>query len=114
MSGNPFDSDEDQSSASGEILEGFLCPICRADLKSIDVLTDHFARQHAEEEAALKSFKDIFTKAKKKILNPFRENFQAGNFLLLSALDIHREELSSRAAMLSKMRGRMIVIPAYI
>jgi len=73
MSGNPFDSDEDQSSASGEILEGFLCPICRADLKSIDVLTDHFARQHAEEEAALKSFKDIFTKAKKKILNPFED-----------------------------------------
>ncbi|XP_032578634.1 rabenosyn-5 isoform X1 [Drosophila sechellia] len=77
MSGNPFDSDEDQSSASGEILEGFLCPICRADLKSIDVLTDHFARQHAEEEAALKSFKDIFTKAKKKILNPFEDEKSA-------------------------------------
>ncbi|KAH8412135.1 hypothetical protein KR009_000015 [Drosophila setifemur] len=73
MSGNPFDSDEDQSAGSGEILEGFLCPICRADLKSIDVLTDHFARQHAEEEAVLKSFKDIFTKAKQKILNNFED-----------------------------------------
>ncbi|KAH8376909.1 hypothetical protein KR093_002069 [Drosophila rubida] len=72
MSGNPFDSEEEPSAASDEILEGFLCPICRADLKSIDYLTEHFARQHAEEEDALKSvFKDIFTKAKKKILNNF-------------------------------------------
>lgn len=75
MSGNPFDSDEDPSATSDEILEGFLCPICRADLKSIDFLTDHFARQHAEEEDALKSvFKDIFTKAKKKILNNFDDD----------------------------------------
>lgn len=75
MSGNPFDSaDEEPSASSDEILEGFLCPICRADLKSIDFLTQHFARQHAEEEDALKSvFKDIFTKAKKKILNNFED-----------------------------------------
>lgn len=73
MSGNPFDSTEEEPSASSdEILEGFLCPICRADLKSIDFLTEHFARQHAEDQDALKSvFKDIFTKAKKKILNNF-------------------------------------------
>ncbi|EDW11160.1 rabenosyn-5 [Drosophila mojavensis] len=73
MSGNPFDSTEEEPSASSdEILEGFLCPICRADLKSIDFLTEHFARQHAEEQDALKSvFKDIFTKAKQKILNNF-------------------------------------------
>ncbi|KAH8409603.1 hypothetical protein KR222_010796 [Zaprionus bogoriensis] len=74
MSGNPFDSDDDPSATSDEILEGFLCPICRADLKSIDFLTEHFARQHAEEEDALRSvFKDIFTKAKKKILNNFED-----------------------------------------
>ncbi|KAH8271866.1 hypothetical protein KR044_008414 [Drosophila immigrans] len=74
MSSNPFDSEDEPSAASDEILEGFLCPICRADLKSIDYLTEHFARQHAEEEDALKSvFKDIFTKAKKKILNNFED-----------------------------------------
>jgi len=79
MSGNPFDSDEEPSAASDEILEGFLCPICRADLKSIDFLTQHFARQHAEEEDALKSvFKDIFTKAKKKILNNFDDDRDRG------------------------------------
>ncbi|XP_017838683.2 rabenosyn-5 [Drosophila busckii] len=75
MSSNPFESEEEPSTASDEILEGFLCPICRADLKSIDFLTEHFARQHAEEEDALKSvFKDIFTKAKKKILNNFEDD----------------------------------------
>lgn len=74
MSGNPFDSDEDPSATSDEILEGFLCPICRADLKSIDFLTEHFARQHAEEEDALKSVFNIFTKAKKKILNNFDDD----------------------------------------
>ncbi|EDV31733.1 uncharacterized protein Dana_GF15504, isoform B [Drosophila ananassae] len=78
MSGNPFDSDDDESAGSGEILEGFLCPICRADLKSIDMLTDHFARQHAEEEATLKTIKDIFVKAKKKILNNFEDERVAG------------------------------------
>ncbi|EDW75574.1 uncharacterized protein Dwil_GK23930 [Drosophila willistoni] len=88
-SNNPFDSDDDKDQVAivgnggGQILEGFLCPICRADLKSIDVLTDHFARQHAEEEDALKSvFKDIFTKAKNKILNNFdddRSGSSSGN-----------------------------------
>ncbi|XP_030383732.1 rabenosyn-5 [Scaptodrosophila lebanonensis] len=75
MSTNPFDSDDDQDTTSCEILEGFLCPICREDLKSIDFLTDHFSRAHAEEEDALKSvFKDIFTKAKKKILNNLNDD----------------------------------------
>ncbi|XP_034475361.1 rabenosyn-5 isoform X2 [Drosophila innubila] len=86
MSSNPFDSDEEPSAASDEILEGFLCPICRADLKSIDFLTEHFARQHAEEEDALKSvFKDIFTKAKKKILNNFDDDRDRGASSTVSA-----------------------------
>ncbi|EDW03917.1 rabenosyn-5 [Drosophila grimshawi] len=79
MSGNPFDDEDAPSAGSDEILEGFLCPICRADLKSIDFLTEHFARQHAEEEDALKSvFKDIFSKAKKKILNNFEDDRNRG------------------------------------
>ncbi|VVC88863.1 unnamed protein product [Leptidea sinapis] len=52
-----------------EILEGFLCPICKADLKSATQLTNHFETQHAEEQDLLRSLKDIFGKAKKIILN---------------------------------------------
>ncbi|XP_045783745.1 rabenosyn-5 isoform X1 [Maniola jurtina] len=52
-----------------EILEGFLCPICKADLKSATQLTSHFESLHQEEQDVLKSLKDIFGKAKKVILN---------------------------------------------
>lgn len=52
-----------------EILEGFLCPICKADLKSASQLTSHFESLHQEEQDVLKSLKDIFGKAKKIILN---------------------------------------------
>lgn len=52
-----------------EILEGFLCPICKTDLKSATQLTSHFESQHEEEQDLLRSLKDIFGKAKKIILN---------------------------------------------
>nr|XP_026489913.1 tetratricopeptide repeat protein 27-like [Vanessa tameamea] len=52
-----------------EVLEGFLCPICKADLKSANQLTSHFESLHQEEQDVLKSLKDIFGKAKKIILN---------------------------------------------
>ncbi|XP_026757987.1 rabenosyn-5 [Galleria mellonella] len=52
-----------------KILEGFLCPICKADLKSASQLTSHFENLHQEEQDVLKSLKDIFGKAKKIILN---------------------------------------------
>lgn len=52
-----------------EILEGFLCPICKADLKSASQLTSHFESQHQEDQDVLRSLKDIFGKAKKIILN---------------------------------------------
>lgn len=52
-----------------EILEGFLCPICKADLKSASQLTSHFESLHQEEQDVLRSLKDIFGKAKKIILN---------------------------------------------
>ncbi|CAB3221452.1 unnamed protein product [Arctia plantaginis] len=52
-----------------EILEGFLCPICKADLKSASQLTSHFESLHQEEQDVLKSLKEIFGKAKKIILN---------------------------------------------
>lgn len=61
---NPFEDDED-----GEILEGFLCPICKLDLKTPEKLTNHVENQHAEEQDLLKSLKDIFSIAKKKLMN---------------------------------------------
>lgn len=54
---NPFDSGE------SEILEGFLCPICRQDLRTPDRLTLHVEKDHSEEDQdVLQTFKDIFTK----------------------------------------------------
>lgn len=62
---NPFGHDGDEEN----VLEGFLCPICKEDLKSPDRLTAHFDTEHStdEDQDILKSFKDIFVSAKKKI-----------------------------------------------
>ncbi|KAL4707400.1 hypothetical protein ACJJTC_008585 [Scirpophaga incertulas] len=57
------------ASSEDQILEGFLCPICKADLKSASQLTSHFESLHQEEQDVLKSLKEIFGKAKKIILN---------------------------------------------
>uniref|UniRef100_A0A0K8TKD5 Putative fyve finger-containing protein n=1 Tax=Tabanus bromius TaxID=304241 RepID=A0A0K8TKD5_TABBR len=64
---NPFDDDGEQ------ILEGFLCPICREDLKTPERLTSHVETVHAEEQDLLKSLRDIFSKAKRKIKLNFDE-----------------------------------------
>ncbi|XP_058064263.1 rabenosyn-5 [Anopheles bellator] len=53
----------------GEILEGFLCPICKNDLQTPERLTIHVEQEHAEEQDLLKSLREIFSFAKKKILN---------------------------------------------
>ncbi|XP_059616332.1 rabenosyn-5 [Phlebotomus argentipes] len=53
----------------GEILEGFLCPICKDDLKTPERLTNHVEQKHSEEQDILKSLKEIFGIARKKILN---------------------------------------------
>lgn len=50
-----------------QILEGFLCPICKQDLKTPDRLTSHVESEHSEDQDIIKSFKDIFITAKKKI-----------------------------------------------
>lgn len=79
-----------------EILEGFLCPICKADLKSASQLTSHFESLHSEEQDVLKSLKDIFGKAKKIILNnedsDLRETFDKA--LKFSYTDYYKEEQS--------------------
>lgn len=57
---NPFDEDIE--------LEGFLCPMCKADLKTPDNLTSHFEKEHSEsEDQYLLKLKDIFITARKKI-----------------------------------------------
>lgn len=40
----------------GEILEGFLCPVCKADLGTALQLHTHF-QEHTEDQDVLKSLK---------------------------------------------------------
>lgn len=54
---------------SSEIVEGFICPICRSDEKKLERLLQHFELQHSEEKDLVQSFRDVFKIAKKKILN---------------------------------------------
>eukprot|EP00088_Acartia_fossae_P066517 TRINITY_DN8254_c0_g2_i12.p1 TRINITY_DN8254_c0_g2~~TRINITY_DN8254_c0_g2_i12.p1 ORF type:complete len:729 (-),score=207.47 TRINITY_DN8254_c0_g2_i12:337-2523(-) len=57
-------------SGGGEILEGFLCPLCMKDLGDVIQLQIHFEENHSKEDQAfLQSIKDLFGKAKKKILS---------------------------------------------
>ncbi|XP_055702955.1 rabenosyn-5 [Phlebotomus papatasi] len=71
----------------GEILEGFLCPVCKEDLKSPERLTNHVEQQHAEEQIILKSLKEIFGFARKKILNS-EESTNLSKALLDSSLSL--------------------------
>lgn len=50
------------------VLEGFICPICKSDLGDASKLLFHFEDVHSEEQDFIKSFKDLYDKAKKKIL----------------------------------------------
>ncbi|XP_015127784.1 rabenosyn-5 isoform X2 [Diachasma alloeum] len=53
---------------NGDVIEGFICPICMTDLKTPSQLTKHFEEVHNDDPEILKSLKDLFGKAKKKIL----------------------------------------------
>ncbi|EZA59564.1 hypothetical protein DMN91_011086 [Ooceraea biroi] len=53
---------------NGEVLEGFICPICMTDFKAPSHLTKHFEEVHNDDPEILRSLKDLFGKAKKKIL----------------------------------------------
>ncbi|XP_072754047.1 rabenosyn-5 [Anoplolepis gracilipes] len=63
---------------NGEVLEGFICPICMTDFKAPHHLTKHFEEVHNDDPEILKSLKDLFGKAKKKILkqDDIPETFQ--------------------------------------
>lgn len=56
-------------SVESEIMEGFICPICKSDEKNIEKLLQHFEDKHSEEKDLVTSFRDVFKIAKKKILN---------------------------------------------
>ncbi|XP_071449542.1 rabenosyn-5 [Hetaerina americana] len=51
-----------------DILEGFICPICKKDLVTALLLSTHFQEEHNDDQDVLRSLKDLFGKAKKKIL----------------------------------------------
>ena len=54
---------------SEEVQEGFLCPICVVDLGDLVRLKLHFEEKHAKEDPIfLQNIKDLFGKAKKKII----------------------------------------------
>lgn len=53
---------------SSEIVEGFICPICKSDEKRIEKLLQHFESEHSEEKDLVQTFRDVFKIAKKKIL----------------------------------------------
>jgi rabenosyn-5 len=52
-----------------DIMEGFICPICKSDEKKIERLLQHFEEKHSEEKDLVQTFRDVFKIAKKKILN---------------------------------------------
>lgn len=54
---------------SSEILEGFICPICKSDEKKLERLLFHFEDKHSEEKDLVQTFRDVFKIAKNKILN---------------------------------------------
>lgn len=56
------------ATGSEDILEGFICPICKKDLVTALFLSTHFQEEHNDDQDVLRSLKDLFGKAKKKIL----------------------------------------------
>ncbi|CAH0391170.1 unnamed protein product [Bemisia tabaci] len=56
------------------VLFGFICPNCKTDLGNATELLKHYEEEHSEEQDILKSLKDIFGKAKKRILKQDENN----------------------------------------
>ncbi|XP_044744832.1 rabenosyn-5 [Coccinella septempunctata] len=78
---------------SGSIQEGFLCPICHKDLRSPQKLISHFQDLHSEEQDILKSIREFYGKAKKKILKLDEQDLETfKNVLSLENLYIEFSE----------------------
>ena len=54
---------------SSDIVEGFICPICKSDEKKLERLLQHFEEKHSEVKDLGQTFRDVFKIAKNKILN---------------------------------------------
>ncbi|XP_046400318.1 rabenosyn-5 [Ischnura elegans] len=67
------------ATGSEEILEGFICPICKKDLVTAILLSTHFQEEHNEDQDVLRSLKDLFGKAKKKILKQDSPEHESGS-----------------------------------
>ncbi|XP_070506438.1 rabenosyn-5 [Chironomus tepperi] len=63
------------SNNDSEIIEGFICPICKSDEKTAEDLLRHFEDEHSEEKDLISTFRDVFKSAKKKILNLDEKEF---------------------------------------
>ena len=75
--------------SSGEVREGFLCPICMADLHDVIQLQVHFEEEHDKEDPAfIQNLKDLFGKAKKKILNEDNNHQVRGESLISKNSDL--------------------------
>ena len=89
----------------GEVKEGFLCPICMSDLGDVLQLQLHFEERHAKEDPAiLKGLKDLFGKAKSKILN--QDQGSSSSAAASAPTDLN-QDLSSLASTLGQglLRG---------
>ena len=84
-----------------QITEGFLCPICMADLGDVIQLQLHFDERHSKEDPAfVQNLKDLFGKAKQKI----KKGFDDGSNLLGNELssDISNLALSNNLQILNE------------
>ncbi|XP_046733787.1 rabenosyn-5 [Diprion similis] len=71
-----------------EMLEGFLCSICKTDLKTPHQLTKHFEEYHNDNPEILKTLKELYGKAKKKIL---KNEGSSDEFVMLDTPLMYRE-----------------------
>lgn len=54
--------------AADDFREGFLCSICKRDMKSLPQLQDHFDSAHREDKAVFHQLLGFFGRAKRKLL----------------------------------------------
>lgn len=94
---------------SSEIVEGFICPICRSDEKKLERLLQHFEVKHSEEKDLIQTFREVFSFAKKKILNldenefsrtfettlKSSKNLSSSSFSDFDIIDYERQEIGS-------------------
>lgn len=86
---------------TSEVKEGFLCPICMADLGDGVQLQVHFEERHDKEDPAfIQNIKDLFGKAKKKVLNESAPSDEDGVVALASSLgqELARQTVFGSAA----------------